>query len=256
MIVVENRKMGNTPPFFTIITVVRNGSETLQRCINSIKSQSFKEIEYLVIDGASSDGTLEIVRENADAISFAISEEDQGLYFAMNKGLQLARGEYVGILNADDIYFPNTLELVRNVILKDSNSDVIYGAMSYFNQPNKTHFIHSDELSKRMIFHPTCFVSNKTYKRIGDFNTEYRVAADYEFIMRCYKANAKFVGIDSVLASFSDGGTSARLRLLSILETSEIQARFNSESMFRRYTKLLRMLIATYLRVALGKARD
>ena len=256
MIVVENRMVGDTPPFFTIITVVRNGSETLQRCINSIKSQSFKEFEYLIIDGASSDGTLEIIRENADVISFAVSEEDQGLYFAMNKGLELARGKYVGILNADDIYFPNTLELVRDVILKDSNSDVIYGAMSYFSQPHKTHFIHSDELSKRMIFHPTCFVSNEAYKKHGNFNTKYRVAADYEFIMRCYKANAKFVGINSVLASFSDGGTSARLRLRSILETSEIQAKYNSESKFRRYTKLFRMLIATYLRAALGKAQD
>ncbi|MCX6016405.1 MAG: hypothetical protein NT020_12600, partial [Chloroflexales bacterium] len=137
-----------------------------------------------------------------------------------------------------------------------SNSDVIYGAMSYFSQPHKTHFIHSKELSKRMIFHPTCFVSNEAYKKHGNFNTKYRVAADYEFIMRCYKANAKFVGINSVLASFSDGGTSARLRLRSILETSEIQAKYNSESKFRRYTKLFRMLIATYIGAALGKAQD
>lgn len=256
MVIVENRKREDSPPFFTIITVVRNGSDTLQRCINSIKSQKYKDFEYLIIDGASSDGTLEIVRENADVISLAVSEKDRGLYFAMNKGLELARGKYVGILNADDIYYPETLELVRDVIIKESNSDVIYGAMSYFSQPNKTHFIHSDELSKKMIFHPTCFVSNEAYKKHGNFNTKYRVAADYEFIMRCYKANAKFVGIDSVLASFSDGGTSARLRLRSIVETSEIQARYNSESIFRKYTKLLRMLIATYLRAVLGKAQD
>jgi glycosyltransferase involved in cell wall biosynthesis len=256
MVIVENRKREDSRPFFTIITVVRNGSDTLQRCINSIKSQKYKDFEYLIIDGASSDGTLEIVRENDDVISLAVSEKDRGLYFAMNKGLELARGKYVGILNADDIYYPETLELVRDVIIKESNSDVIYGAMSYFSQPNKTHFIHSDELSKKMIFHPTCFVSNEAYKKHGNFNTKYRVAADYEFIMRCYKANAKFVGIDSVLASFSDGGTSARLRLRSIVETSEIQARYNSESIFRKYTKLLRMLIATYLRAVLGKAQD
>jgi glycosyltransferase involved in cell wall biosynthesis len=256
MVIVENRKREDSRPFFTIITVVRNGSDTLQRCINSIKSQKYKDFEYLIIDGASSDGTLEIVRGNDDVISLAVSEKDRGLYFAMNKGLELARGKYVGILNADDIYYPETLELVRDVIIKESNSDVIYGAMSYFSQPNKTHFIHSDELSKKMIFHPTCFVSNEAYKKHGNFNTKYRVAADYEFIMRCYKANAKFVGIDSVLASFSDGGTSARLRLRSIVETSEIQARYNSESIFRKYTKLLRMLIATYLRAVLGKAQD
>ena len=255
MIIVENRKTEDSQIFFTIITVVRNGSTTLQRCINSIKSQKFQDFEYIIIDGASSDGTLEIIRENADVISFAMSEEDQGLYFAMNKGLKLARGKYVGILNADDAYFPNTLDLVQEALRKDSNSDVIHGAMSYFSQPDQIYFIHSDELPNRMIFHPTCFVSSETYKRIGEFDTKYQVAADYEFIMRCFKAGENFLGLNHVLAIFSDGGTSARLRFRSIMETSDIQARFNHESIYRRYLKLARMLLATYLRALLGKAR-
>lgn len=254
MVIVENRKSQNAPPFFTIITVVRNGATTLQKCINSIKAQTFQDFEYLIIDGASSDGTIELIRENSDIISFAVSEEDQGLYFAMNKGLKLARGKYVGILNADDIYFPNTLDLVQEAFRKDFKSDVIYGAMSYFSQSDQAHFIHSDELPNRMIFHPTCFISSDTYKRIGEFDTKYQVAADYEFIMRCFKAGEKFLGLKHALAVFSDGGTSARLRLRSILETSEIQARYNSESKFHRYKKLLRMLVATYLRALLGKA--
>ena len=255
MIIVENRKSQNVPPFFTIITVVRNGATTLQKCINSIKAQTFQDFEYLIIDGASSDGTIELIRDNSDFISFAVSEEDQGLYFALNKGLKLARGKYVGILNADDIYFPNTLDLVQEAFRKDFNSDVIYGAMSYFSQPGQVHFIHSDELPNRMIFHPTCFVSSQTYKRIGEFETKYRIAADYEFIMRCFKAGEKFLGLRIVLASFSDGGISARLRFRSIIETSEIQARFNHESIYRRCIKLARMLFATYLRALLSKAR-
>ena len=254
MVIVENRKSQSAPPLFTIVTVVRNGSTTLQKCINSIKAQTFQDFEYLIIDGASSDGTIDLIRDNSDVVSFAMSEEDQGLYFAMNKGLKQARGKYVGILNADDIYFPNTLDLVQEAFRKDSNSDVIYGAMSYFNKLDQVHFIHIDELPNRMIFHPTCFVSSETYKRIGEFNTKYQVAADYEFIMRCFKAGEKFLGLKHALAVFSDGGTSARLRLRSILETSEIQARYNSESKFHRYKKLLRMLVATYLRALLGKA--
>ena len=255
MIIVENRKSQNAPPFFTIITVVRNGSDTLQKCINSIKAQTFQDFEYLIIDGASSDGTIELISDNSDVVSFATSEEDQGLYFAMNKGLKQARGKYVGILNADDIYFPNTLDLVQEAFRKDSNSHVVYGAMSYFNQPDRVHFIHINELRNRMIFHPTCFVSSETYKRIGEFDTKYQVAADYEFIMRCFKAGENFLGLNHALAIFSDGGTSARLRLRSILETSEIQAKYNFESKFQRYTKLLRMLVATYLRALLGKFR-
>ena len=255
MIIVESRKPETAPPFFTIITVVRNGSTTLQKCINSIKAQTFQDFEYLIIDGASSDGTIELIRDNSDVVSFAVSEEDQGLYFAMNKGLKLASGKYIGILNADDIYFPNTLDLVQDAIRKDSNSDVIYGAMSYFSQPDQVHFIHHDELPKRMIFHPTCFVSSEAYKRIGEFDTKYQVAADYEFIMRCFRAGEKFLGLHKVLASFSEGGTSARLRFQSILETSEIQGRYNFESNARRFLKLSRLLIVTYLRVILGKAQ-
>ena len=171
MVIVENRKSQNEPPFFTIITVVRNGATTLQKCINSIKAQTFQDFEYLIVDGASSDETIEIIKENSDVISFAVSEEDQGLYFAMNKGLKLARGKYVGILNADDIYFPNTLDLVQEAARKDMGSDVIYGAMSYFSEPDQVHFIHSDELPNRMVFHPTCFISSETYKRIGEFDT-------------------------------------------------------------------------------------
>ncbi len=255
MIILENRKPETAPPFFTIITVVRNGSTTLQKCINSIKAQTFQDFEYLIIDGASSDGTIELIRDNSNVVSFAASEEDQGLYFAMNKGLKLARGKYIGILNADDIYVHNTLDLVQEAFRKDSNIDVIYGAMSYFSQLNRVHFIHSDELPNRMIFHPTCFVSSETYKRIGEFDTKYQIAADYEFIMRCFKAGENFLGLNHVLAIFSEGGTSARLRFRSIIETSEIQARYNDESMYRRCLKLVRMLVATYLRALLGKSR-
>jgi len=254
MIIVENRMTEVSQPFFTIITVVRNGSTTLQRCINSIKSQKFKDFEYLIIDGASSDETLEIIRENADVISFAVSEEDQGLYFAMNKGLKLARGKYIGILNADDVYFPNTLDLVKEAIRKDSNSDIIYGAMSYFSHPTQVYLIHSDELANRMIFHPTCFVSSETYKRIGGFDTKYHVAADYEFIMRCFKAGESFLGMKHPLALFNEGGTSAKLKFRSIMETSEIQARFNHESIYRKYLKLAAMFFTTYLRAPLVKA--
>jgi hypothetical protein len=127
--------------------------------------------------------------------------------------------------------------------------------MSYFSQPDQTYFIHSDELPKRMIFHPTCFVSSETYKRIGEFDTRYQVAADYEFITRCFQAGENFLGIKHALAIFSDGGTSARLRFRSIMESSEIQARLYHESNYRRCLKLARMLFATYLRAILGKAR-
>jgi len=253
MIIVGNRNSENKPPLFTIITVVRDGEQTLERCINSIKCQTFQDFEYLIIDGASSDGTHKIIKQNSDIVDHSISEKDEGLYFAMNKGLKLARGRYIGILNADDIYSSNTLELVQNAIKKNPNYDVIYGAMSYFDKPNQIHFIHSDELSKRMIFHPTCFISIDAYKKLGYFDTKYKVAADYDFMLRCRNAQKNFLGLENVLVTFSRGGISAKLRFRSIYETAEIQAKYNFEPKYLQFPRLARILIVTYFRALINK---
>jgi glycosyltransferase involved in cell wall biosynthesis len=253
MIIVGNKDSRNKPPLFTIITVVRNGEQTLERCIKSIKYQTFQDFEYLIIDGASSDKTKKIIKQNSDIVDYSISEEDEGLYFAMNKGLKLARGSYIGILNADDIYSANTLELVQNAIKKNPNCDVIYGAMTYFDKLNQIHFIHSDELSKRMIFHPTCFISIDAYKKLGDFNTKYKVAADYDFILRCRNAQKNFLGLENVLVTFSGGGISAKLRFRSIFETAEIQAKYNFEPKYLQFPRLMRILIVTYFRAFINK---
>ena len=253
MIIVGNSNLGNKPPLFTIITVVRNGEQTLERCIKSVKHQTFQDFEYLIIDGASSDKTHKIIKQNSDIVDYSISEKDEGLYFAMNKGLKLARGSYVGILNADDIYSSNTLELVQNAIKKNPNCDVIYGAMSYFDKPNQIYFIHSDELSKRMIFHPTCFISIDAYKKLGYFNTKYQVAADYDFILRCRDAQKNFLGLQNVLATFSGDGISAKLRFRAIVETSKIQAKYNFEPRYLQFSKLMRILIVTYFRAFINK---
>lgn len=251
MVVLDNRSQKNNLPFFTIITVVRNGALTLQRCINSVASQTFGDFEYLVIDGASTDKTLEIARDNSNSIDLLISEEDKGLYFAMNKGIEYSRGRYIGILNADDIYFPDTLQLVWNLLKQSPESSVVYGAIEYSSSPGRALFIHIDELPQHMIYHPTCFVSRDAYARHGLFNTKYRVAADYDLMYRLAKGNEKFLGTGLSLAIFAEGGTSAKLRFRSILETSEIQAKYNLESKIKRIIKLIRTLTFTYARVAI-----
>lgn len=251
MVIVQTGRLRNVPPFFTIITVVKNGALTLQRCMNSIETQTFQDFEYLVVAGTSSDKTYEIIDKNLHMIDVFISDADDGLYFAMNKGLKVAKGRYIGILNADDIYLTNTLELVHNAVKNHTDRNIIYGAMNYFDNPSQIHFIHSNELSKRMIFHPTVFVSNDTYKRRGYFNTKFKVAADYDFAMRCWKANESFYGLENVLATFSGGGTSAKLRFRSILETSEIQAKYNIEAKYFQLVKLMRTLSITYSRESL-----
>lgn len=256
MVVLDNRDQKSDIPFFTIITVVRNGAQTIQRCIDSVVAQTFIDFEYLVVEGASTDETLEIARANSGSIDLLISEEDNGLYFAMNKGIDQARGKYIGILNADDAYFPETLQSVWNSLRNDPECGVVYGAMEFFSVPGKAFFIHSDELPRHMIYHPTCFVSRNTYDRYGLFNTKYRVAADYDLMFRLFKGGVKFLGIEQTLAKFSDGGVSAKLRFRSMLETSEIQAKYNLESRFRKSTKLFRMIAVTYMRVVTWKSTD
>lgn len=219
MVVLDNRNQKSDLPYFTIITVVRNGAPTIQRCINSIASQTFRDFEYLVVEGASTDETLEIARANSSSIDLLISEEDNGLYFAMNKGIEQARGKYIGILNADDAYSPETLQTVWNLLQKNPECGVVHGAMEYFSLPGKAFFIHNEELPQHMIYHPTCFVSRNTYRRNGLFNTKYRVAADYDLMFRLFKGNEKFLGTELILAIFGEGGTSAKLRFRSILET-------------------------------------
>jgi glycosyltransferase involved in cell wall biosynthesis len=253
MVVLDNRDRKSGVPFFTIITVVRNGAPTIERCIKSIASQTFRDFEYLVVEGVSNDETLEIAKANSDSIDLLISEEDNGLYFAMNKALDQARGKYIGILNSDDVYFPETLQTVWNLLETNPDCGVIYGAMEYFNWPGKAFFIDSNELPRQMIFHPTCFVSRNTYERNGLFNTKYRVAADYDLMFRLFNAKEKFLGTELVLAKFSEGGISTKLRFRSMLETSEIQAKYNLESRFRKSLKLSRMITITYGRIAIRK---
>ena len=256
MVVIDNRDRKSDVPFFTIITVVRNGAPTIERCIKSIASQTFRDFEYLVFEGVSSDETLEIAKANSSTIDLLISEADNGLYFAMNKAINYARGRYIGILNADDAYFPETLHIVRSLLKKNPECDVIYGAMEYLSLPGKPFFIHSNELPRHMIYHPTCFVSRNAYGRNGLFNTKYRIAADYDLMFRLIAGKERFLGTELVLAKFSEGGISSKLRLRSMLETSEIQAKYNLESRFRKSIKLVRIITVTYVRIILRKPID
>ena len=106
-------------PLITIITAVFNGEKYLQETINSIKNQTYNNYEFVVIDGGSTDKTMEIIKKNSNMIDYWVSEEDEGLYDAFNKGLSLARGDYIGIINSDDTYENNALEILTNYIIKN-----------------------------------------------------------------------------------------------------------------------------------------
>ncbi len=201
----------------SIITVTFNSSATIKDTLESVRTQTHPNIEHIVIDGSSTDNTMEIVTSYPHIVRW-ISEKDNGLYDAMNKGIQLATGDIVGILNSDDIYSDsNVLSKVATAFAKD-NSDSVYGDLEYVSSQNVNKVVRWWKSGgfKRSNFsfgwmppHPTFFVKLKVYKKTGLFNLALKSAADYELMLRIlfkYRHDAAY--IPEVLVKMKAGGVS------------------------------------------------
>ena len=197
-------------PLVTIITVVLNGGKYIEQTFKSVFNQSYSNIEYIVIDGGSKDNTIDIIEKHTNQIDYWQSESDKGLYFAMNKGISLAKGELIGILNADDYYDEQTVKLIVDAFTK-TNADVFHGDILLITE-NDSVKMNSDfnkMMQQPSVFHPTCFVKKVVYDKIGSFDTQYKISADYDFLLRCIKHNYIFNYIPKVLCHFRPGGMSA-----------------------------------------------
>jgi glycosyltransferase involved in cell wall biosynthesis len=197
-------------PLVSVITVVKNGMATLPRTIESVLSQDYHNIEYLVIDGQSTDGTLDLLRAFNSDISFWVSEPDSGISDAFNKGICHSRGEIIGILNCDDSYEPGA---VRSSVdaMQDSHADIATGKMQYWEDDRKTYLISSDpnELEHSMtVGHPTVFVRRSCYGSVGLYRLDFRLAMDYEWLLRSKRRGARFVTVDRCTANMQIGGVS------------------------------------------------
>jgi glycosyltransferase involved in cell wall biosynthesis len=202
----------------TIITVVYNNQKTIECAIQSVLNQSFKNVEYIIIDGNSTDRTIEVVNSYRPNISCFISEPDKGLYYAMNKGIKLASGDIIGILNSDDLYADNdVLKDVIEIFEKDIDLDILYGDLMYVKRDCTTKIIRK-WISKQYnsVFfergnvppHPTLFLKSKVYKEAGLFNVSYKLAADYEFMLRVFKKHKfKIIYFKRLMILMRLGGT-------------------------------------------------
>lgn len=196
-------------PLVSIITVVLNGEKHLEQTICSVLEQDYKNIEYIIIDGGSTDSTPDIIKRYEDRIDLWQSGRDGGIYFAMNKGIALAKGELIGIINADDFYKPGA---IRKVVEADAehHASVYYGDMELVQEPlltMKPDITKMDEMPA--IFHPTCFVKRSVYEQAGAFDTQYRISADYDFLLRCIRKGYAFHYVPATLTAFRPGGMSA-----------------------------------------------
>ena len=205
--------LSSSQPLVSIITVVFNGAAYIEQSIKSVLEQTYANIEYIIVDGASTDGTLDIIKKYKSNIDTFISEKDTGIYNAMNKGLKLAKGDVIAILNADDYYYPETIESVVNQF-ESSSADVVYGNMTKLRELNAQEYFKEVEpdisiIEKTMpIFHPATFIKKKVYDAVGEFNEVYRLSADYDFIYRVYKSGFQFEYLPKSLAVFRIGGVS------------------------------------------------
>jgi glycosyltransferase involved in cell wall biosynthesis len=196
----------------SIITPCYNSGKTIEKTLQSIENQTYKNIEYIIIDGASTDNTMEIIeRHKTNLLNLKIvSEKDSGIYEAMNKGIKLASGELIGIVNSDDWYENDTVEQVVNVY-KGNKYEVVYGMQrNYKDNKEKSIILYRHEfLSEQNINHPTCFVTKDTYKDFGSFDTNYRSAADYDLMLRFWENNKiTFTPVMRILSNFQLGGMS------------------------------------------------
>jgi glycosyltransferase involved in cell wall biosynthesis len=202
----------------SIVTVVYNGESTIASALESIKAQDHHDIEYIVIDGASKDRTVEIVKSYGDLVTTLISEPDKGLYDAMNKGIANATGDIVGILNSDDLYASN--DVISSVVaqLESSKADSLIGDLVYVkpDQIDKVVRFYSSKNFKLQRFevgdmppHPTFFARRELYEKHGNFNTHYRVVADFDLMLRfLYKEKASYVYLPKTMVKMRTGGLS------------------------------------------------
>jgi glycosyltransferase len=177
----------------SIITITYNSEKTLRDTIESVLSQSYPDIEYILVDGKSKDGTCDIIRSYGDRISTFVSEKDNGLYDALNKGIRLATGDVVGFLHSDDMFASTeTIKTIAEAFIK-FKVDSVYGDLVYVDQDDtdkiirfwRSHkFSRSRVLTGWMPPHPTFYVKREVYENYGGFNTTFRIAADYESILR------------------------------------------------------------------------
>jgi glycosyltransferase involved in cell wall biosynthesis len=182
----------------SVITVCFNSSSVIRDCINSVLNQSFKEIEYIIIDANSGDETVNIIKSYGEKISITISEPDKGFYDAMNKGIAISSGEIISILNSDDIFYnENILEKVAD-LFEISGADCVYGDLFYVRRNNLEqivrHWITGEYrpggFSKGWHpAHPAFFLKREIYEKFGAFNLSYHLAADFELMIRMLEKN-------------------------------------------------------------------
>lgn len=223
-------------PILSIITINRNNADGLRKTIESVLSQDVSDktqVEYIIIDGASTDNSVEVIKSfennqsNKLQITKWISEPDSGIYNAMNKGIKMATGELIGIMNSGDTYLPKIFKKIIDMHKINSDS-ILYGAMKTIknSQFESIWGYHYSYLERQMIPHLATFIPNKIYQQIGFFDENYKIAADYDLFLRFYNAKVPFYFTDEIICSFNLDGISQNNARETDFETKHIKQKY------------------------------
>ena len=231
----------------SIITVTKNSEKFLVENINSLKNQSYKNFEHIIIDGKSTDKTLEIIKKHEDKIDYWVSESDNGLYDAMNKGIKVSTGDIIGILNSDDIYFSDTLKLVNRYFSEQENLDFLFGTVE---KHKLMHGYHPNRIKWTFGFYTThsvgFFIKKSSQMKVGFYDTRYKYSADYDLFYKMI-VKKKMIGVatkkDEIFGKFRQGGLSSKIKYLDFLkENNKIRINNGQNSLFVYIIFILRLL--------------
>lgn len=251
----------------SIITVCYNSAKYIRFAIDSVLSQSYTNIEYIIIDGGSTDGTLEILNEYADQVSFILSEPDDGIYDAMNKGISKASGEVVGILNSDDFYpHKHVIADVVNCFENKNDVDMVLGNVTFV---NTTDLINPVRLYSSFRFsswklrfgfmpaHPASFIKKSAYNKVGLYKNGYKIAADFDIFVRMllvYKLN--YAKLDKTLVRMRLGGVSTSGLKSYIISTKEMLKSLRESKVYSNHLMILSRLPIKFFQLVFGKCNS
>jgi len=233
----------------SVITATYNRETTIVRALSSISSQTYNDIQIIVVDGASQDNTISVVSPMLSDKDILQSEPDLGIYDALNKGLALADGEIIAFLHSDDVYFDKHIISTVAKVFSDNSIDVVYGDVCFFSGSNvmKTkRQYRSDELSEKnlawgkMPAHPAIFIRRRVYEDVGYFETDFSIAADYEFLCRLVRyTDVKSLYLPQILVRMQFGGASTGGIRNSILLNKEVLRAIRKNGIYTNIFMLL-----------------
>ena len=239
------KKNNKNKPLITIITAVLNNEKYLEESILSLHNQKYENYEHIILDGGSSDKTIDIIKKYEDKIDYWCSGKDRGIYDAFNNGMKLARGEYIGFLNSDDYYSNNTLEILTKYIRNNPNKDFIFGAVKkhwgvlHGYKPYKIYWSWGFYSSHSTGF----FIKTESAKKVGFYNLKYKYSSDYDYFFRMIvKKKLQGVGTkkDEIFGTFRRGGYSSTIKFFDHFK-EEIQIRLDNGQ-----NKILVLIIFVY----------